>query len=165
MKTHTFGMIKPNAVKKGYVDAMQRHMVRKGFDVLLSEERTLSYDDASELYAEHIGRPFFIDLVDFMVSGPVVVMVLQAEDAVLKFRDVMGSANPKTARMGTLRDIYGESLGANSIHGSDSDEAAARELSFMFEMNEQEILNAQRRAEEDRIRDDERRRLADQRRS
>ena len=96
----------------------------------------LTEKDAKEFYAVHADKPFFEDLVNFMVSGPVVVQVLEGKDAISVYRNVMGSTNPKNADAGTIRAKYAESIEANSVHGSDSEENASKEINFFFKLNE-----------------------------
>ena len=135
-KEMTFSTIKPNAVKKGTIGNIIAHFEKNGLKIAAAKMAVISRKKCEEFYAEHKARPFFGELVDFMTSGPVVLMCLSGEGAVMKNREVMGATDPKKAAPGTLRALYGDSVGENSVHGSDSPESASRELSFFFEKTE-----------------------------
>jgi nucleoside-diphosphate kinase len=128
----TLSIIKPDATKKGVIGKIIDRFESNGLRIAGMKKLQLSEQDAGEFYAVHKERPFFKDLVEFMVSGPVVVMVLEGENAVAKNRDLMGATNPKEAAAGTIRADFAESIDANAVHGSDSLENAAIEVSFFF---------------------------------
>lgn len=128
----TLSIIKPDATKKGVIGKIIDRFESNGLRIAGMKKLQLSEQDAGEFYAVHKERPFFKDLVEFMVSGPVVVMVLEGENAVAKNRDLMGATNPKEAAAGTIRADFAESIDANAVHGSDSLENAAIEVGFFF---------------------------------
>ena len=132
----TLSIIKPDAVKKNVVGKIINRFESNGLRVVAMRKIRLSRCDAKAFYAVHSERPFFNDLVDFMVSGPVVVMVLEGDDAVAKNRELMGATNPKEAEKGTIRADFAESIDANAVHGSDSLENAAIEIDFFFAKRE-----------------------------
>lgn len=132
----TLSIIKPDAVKKGVIGKIIDRFESNGLRVAAMKKLQLGRCDAKEFYAIHKERPFFNDLVDFMVSGPVVVMVLEGENAVLKNRDLMGATNPKEAKPGTIRADFADSIDANAVHGSDSLENAKNEIAFFFAKRE-----------------------------
>lgn len=132
----TLSIIKPDAVKKGVIGKIIDRFESNGLRVAAMKKIWLSDCVAGEFYGEHKERGFFKDLVEFMTSGPVVVMVLEGEGAVLKNRDLMGATNPKDAAAGTIRADFAESIDANAVHGSDSEASAAREISFFFAQTE-----------------------------
>ena len=134
----TFSMIKPDATKRNLTGAITKMLEDAGLRVVASKRVWMSKREAEGFYAVHKERPFFGDLVSFMTSGPVVVQVLEGEDAVKRNRDVMGATNPADAAEGTIRKTFAESIEANSVHGSDSDENAAIEIAFF--LNEDEIV-------------------------
>ena len=136
--TRTFSIIKPDATRRNLTGAVTKMLEEAGLRVVASKRVRLSREQAEGFYAVHRERSFFGELVDFMISGPVVVQVLEGEDAVRRNRDVMGATNPADAAEGTIRKAYAESIEANSVHGSDSDENAATEIAFFFK--EQEIV-------------------------
>ena len=123
----TLSIIKPDAVKKGVIGKIVDRFESNGLRIAAMKK---------VFYAVHKDRPFFNDLVDFMVSGPVVVMVLEGDDAVAKNRDLMGATNPKEAKPGTIRADFAESIDANAVHGSDSLENAKNEIAFFFATRE-----------------------------
>ncbi len=135
----TFSIIKPNAMKKNAVGDIISMFEANGLKIAAAKIQILSKSKAEEFYAEHKARPFFGELVSFMTSGPVMLMCLQGEGAVLKNREIMGATDPKKADAGTIRSKFGDNLGENAVHGSDSPTSAARELSLFFE--KQEICN------------------------
>ncbi len=130
--TRTFSIIKPDATRRNLTGGVTRMLEEAGLRVIASKRIHMSKDQAEGFYGVHRERPFFNDLVSFMTSGPVVVQVLEGEDAVKRNRDVMGATNPANADEGTIRKTYAESIEANSVHGSDSEENAAREIAFFF---------------------------------
>ena len=136
--TRTFSIIKPDATRRNLTGAVTKMLEEAGLRVVASKRIHMTREQAEGFYAVHKERPFFGELVDFMVSGPVVVQVLEGEDAVKANRDVMGATNPADADEGTIRKTYAESIEANSVHGSDSDENAKIEIDFFF--NEDEIV-------------------------
>lgn len=128
----TFAIIKPDAVAKGHTGAILAMIERNGFRILAMKTRRLAKQEAEAFYAVHSQRPFFGGLVQFMTEGPVVVMVLEREDAVAKWRDLMGATNPANAAEGTIRKQFAENIERNSVHGSDAAETAAQEIPFFF---------------------------------
>ncbi|EAI3245744.1 nucleoside-diphosphate kinase [Campylobacter coli] len=132
----TLSIIKPDAVKKGVIGKILDRFESNGLRIAAMKKVQLSKEQAEAFYAVHKERPFFKDLVEFMISGPVVVSVLEGEDAVLKNRDLMGATNPKEAQPGTIRADFAESIDANAVHGSDSLENAKIEIEFFFKSNE-----------------------------
>jgi len=134
--TRTFSIIKPDATRRNLTGAVTKMLEEAGLRVVASKRVQLSREQAEGFYAVHKERPFFNDLVTFMISGPVVVQVLEGEDAVLAHRTVMGATNPSDAADGTIRKAYAESIEANSVHGSDSDENAAIEIAYFFKPEE-----------------------------
>tara|TARA_B100001250_G_C19708282_1_gene747959 strand:+ start:651 stop:1076 length:426 start_codon:yes stop_codon:yes gene_type:complete len=135
-KDITFTMIKPDAVEKGYIGGILNKINENGFKIIAMKLTLLSEEDAKNFYAIHSERPFFNDLINYMTSGPIVAAVLQKENAVEDFRKLIGSTNPEEAEEGTIRKIYAESISANAIHGSDSDENGIIESEFHFKKNE-----------------------------
>ena len=136
--TRTFSIIKPDATRRNLTGAVTKMLEEAGLRVVASKRIQMTREQAEGFYAVHKERPFFGELVDFMISGPVVVQVLEGEDAVKRNRDVMGATNPADADEGTIRKAFAESIEANSVHGSDSDENAKIEIEFFF--NEDEIV-------------------------
>lgn len=132
----TFSIIKPNAMKKNAIGDIVSMFEANGLKIAAAKIVVLSADKAGEFYAEHKARPFFGELVSFMTSGPVMLMCLQGEGAVLKNREIMGATDPKKANAGTIRSKFGDNVGENAVHGSDSVESAARELALFFEKHE-----------------------------
>jgi nucleoside-diphosphate kinase len=128
----TFTMIKPDAVQNGHIGAILDRMNKAGFRIVSLELTRLSLADASQFYAVHSERPFFKDLVSFMTSGPIVAAILEKDNAVEDFRKLIGATDPKKADAGTIRADFAESIEANAVHGSDSDENAMIEGSFFF---------------------------------
>jgi nucleoside-diphosphate kinase len=134
--TRTFSIIKPDATRRNLTGAITKMLEEAGLRVVASKRIRMSREQAEGFYAVHKARPFFGELVSFMISGPVVVQVLEGEDAVKRNREVMGATNPADAAQGTIRKTYAESIEANSVHGSDSDENAAIEIAFFFKPEE-----------------------------
>jgi nucleoside-diphosphate kinase len=134
--TRTFSIIKPDATRRNLTGAVTKMLEEAGLRVVASKRIRMTKDQAEGFYAVHKERPFFGELCEFMTSGPVVVQVLEGEDAVKRNRDVMGATNPKDAAEGTIRKTYAESIEANSVHGSDSDENARTEIDFFFRPEE-----------------------------
>ena len=132
----TLSIIKPDAVKKGVIGKIIDRFESNGLRIAAMKKLQLSRSDAEQFYAVHKERPFFNDLVEFMISGPVVVMVLEGEDAVAKNRKLMGATNPKEAEPGTIRADFADSIDANAVHGSDSLENAKIEINFFFAKRE-----------------------------
>ncbi|EPT4299548.1 nucleoside-diphosphate kinase [Campylobacter jejuni] len=132
----TLSIIKPDAVKKGVIGKILDRFESNGLRIAAMKKVQLSKEQAENFYAVHKERPFFKDLVEFMISGPVVVSILEGEGAVLKNRDLMGATNPKEAKAGTIRADFAESIDANAVHGSDSLENAKIEIEFFFKSNE-----------------------------
>lgn len=135
-KERTFSIIKPNAVKKNAIGDIIHHFEQNGLRVAGARLTMLSKEKCELFYAEHKERPFFGELVSFMTSGPVVVMCLTGENAVLKNRELMGATDPKKANPGTIRAKHGDSVGENAVHGSDSLASAERELAIFFDKHE-----------------------------
>ena len=136
--TRTFSIIKPDATRRNLTGAVTKMLEDAGLRVVASKRIHMTREQAEGFYAVHKERPFFGELVDFMISGPVVVQALEGEDAVKRNRDVMGATNPADADEGTIRKTYAESIEANTVHGSDSDENAATEIACFF--NEDELV-------------------------
>ncbi len=132
----TLSIIKPDAVAKGVVGKILDRFESNGLRIAATKMQQLSRKDAQDFYAVHKERPFFNDLVEFMVSGPVVVSVLEGENAVAKNRDLMGATNPQEAAPGTIRADFAENIDANAVHGSDSLENAEIEIRFFFAQRE-----------------------------
>jgi nucleoside-diphosphate kinase len=134
--TRTFSIIKPDATRRNLTGAVTQKLEEAGLRVIASKRIHMTREQAEGFYAVHRERPFFNDLVAFMTSGPVVVQVLEGEDAVKRNRDIMGATNPADAAEGTIRKTFAESIEANSVHGSDSDENAAIEIAYFFKDEE-----------------------------
>jgi nucleoside-diphosphate kinase len=132
----TLSIIKPDAVAQNVIGEIESRFERAGLRIVGMKMRHLSREDAEGFYAEHRERPFFDALVSFMTSGPVVLQVLEGEDAIRRNRDIMGATNPEEALAGTLRADYAETIDANAVHGSDSPESAEREIGYFFEDSE-----------------------------
>jgi len=128
----TFSIIKPDAVANNNIGAIISRFEKAGLKIVASKMLQLSYADAAGFYAEHKERPFFADLIKFMTSGPVVVQVLEGENAVIKNRELMGATNPKEATPGTIRADFANSIDENAVHGSDSPTSAIREINYFF---------------------------------
>jgi len=132
----TLSIIKPDATRRNLTGAVTAKLEEGGLRVVASKRIQMSKEQAEGFYAVHSERPFYNDLVSFMTSGPVVVQVLEGEDAVKRNRDIMGATNPADAAEGTIRKTFAESIEANSVHGSDSEENAAIEIDFFFKPEE-----------------------------
>ena len=134
--TRTFSIIKPDATRRNLTGAVTKMLEEAGLRVVASKRIRMTEDQAKGFYEVHKDRPFYGELVEFMTSGPVVVQVLEGEDAVKRNRDIMGATNPADADEGTIRKVYAEGIEANSVHGSDSEENAAKEIAFFFDDDE-----------------------------
>ena len=134
--TRTFSIIKPDATKRNLTGAITKMLEDEGLRVVASKRIHMTREQAEGFYAVHSERPFFGELVDFMMSEPVVVQVLEGEDAVKRNRDIMGATNPAEAAEGTIRKEHALSIGENSVHGSDSEENAKIEIDFFFKPEE-----------------------------
>ena len=127
----TLCIIKPDAVKNGFEDKINEKIISSGLKIIRSKKTLLTEELASDFYKEHAHKPFFKELVEFIISGEVVVQILEGQDAIRSYRSLMGSTNPEEAKEGTLRKLFAESLSKNAVHGSDSPESAAREINIM----------------------------------
>ena len=132
MTERTLSIIKPDAVAKNVIGQILARFEGAGLKIVAARMMQLSQADAEAFYAVHKARPFFNDLVSFMISGPVMVQVLEGEGAILKNRDLMGATDPKKAEKGTIRADFADSIYANAVHGSDAAETAANEIAFFF---------------------------------
>jgi nucleoside-diphosphate kinase len=137
---HTFAMLKPDAVAAGNAGAILAHVEKSGFAIKAMRMLRLTRVEAEAFYAVHRERGFYGELVEFMSSGPVVAMALEAPDAVAAWRTAIGATDPAEAAEGTIRKLFAESKGKNAVHGSDSDENAAREIAFFFPERELALL-------------------------
>ena len=129
---NTFTIIKPRAVAKGYIGPILNKISEAGFKIAALKMLHLTRGEAERFYDVHVGRTFYDDLVELMISGPIVVAVLENENAVEEYRKLIGSTDPEKAEEGTIRKMYAESMQANAVHGSDSDENAEIEATFFF---------------------------------
>ncbi len=129
----TLSIIKPDATKRNLTGKINAMFEEAGLRIVAQKRVRLTEAQAKDFYAEHKERPFYMDLVNFMLSGPVVLQVLEGEGAIAKNREIMGATNPANAEDGTIRKLFAESIEANSVHGSDSPESAAREVGFFFQ--------------------------------
>ncbi|RPI45823.1 MAG: nucleoside-diphosphate kinase [Bacteroidetes bacterium] len=132
----TFTMIKPRAVSKGYTGPILNMISESGFRICALKMLQLTRNEAEQFYLVHRGKPFYEGLVDFMISGPIVVAVLEKENAVEEYRKLIGSTDPAKAEEGTIRKLYAASVQQNAVHGSDSDENAGAEAGFFFSRSE-----------------------------
>ena len=132
MSNRTLAIIKPDAVDNGYTGKIIDRIISAGFKIRAARLMHLSREQAESFYAVHRGRPFYNDLVDFMTSGPCMPMVLEHEDAVNAFRELIGATNPAKANEGTIRKDFAESVQNNAVHGSDSNETAQKEIAFFY---------------------------------
>ena len=133
---NTLSIIKPDATKRNLTGLINAKFEKAGLKIVAQKRLQLSKDMAQKFYEVHKERPFFNSLIDYMTSGPVQVQVLEGENAVAKYRKIMGATNPAEAEEGTIRKLYAESIEANSVHGSDSEENAKIEISFFFSGSE-----------------------------
>ena len=132
----TFSIIKPDATARNLTGAINAKIEEAGLRIIAQKRIRMTKEQAEGFYGVHKERPFFNDLVNFMISGPVVVQALEGEDAIAKYREVMGATNPEDAAEGTIRKEFAESIEANSVHGSDAPETAAQEIPFFFSDDE-----------------------------
>ncbi|HOV91913.1 MAG TPA: nucleoside-diphosphate kinase [Candidatus Kapabacteria bacterium] len=139
MNNLTFGMIKPDAIEKNYTGKIIDFILQNGFKILALKQIQMTTRQAELFYYVHHNRQFYRELVEYITRGPVIAMVIEKENAVQSFREILGATDPAEAANGTIRKLYGESKAINAIHGSDSDENAQIEISFMF--NQLEIIN------------------------
>jgi nucleoside-diphosphate kinase len=128
----TLSIIKPDAVAKNVIGEIYARFEKAGLKIVAARMTHLSRNDAEGFYAVHKGRPFFNDLVGFMISGPVMIQVLEGDNAILRNRDLMGATDPKKAAKGTIRADFAQSIDANAVHGSDAPETAANEIAYFF---------------------------------
>ena len=132
----TLSIIKPDAVAKNVIGEIYSRFEKAGLSIVAAKMKQLTREDAEGFYAVHKERPFFNDLVEFMISGPVMIQVLEGEGAIAKNREVMGATNPKEAAPGTIRADFADSIDANAVHGSDAPETARQEIAYFFGQNE-----------------------------
>jgi nucleoside-diphosphate kinase len=132
MPQRTFSIIKPDAVRKGLTGAILAEIDKAGFNIVAIKELSISKEQAKGFYAVHKERPFFDGLTTFMSSGPIVLLVLEKENAIADLRTLMGATNPANAEEGTIRKKFGASMGENAIHGSDAEDTAAFEIGYWF---------------------------------
>ena len=132
----TFTMLKPDAIENGHMGKIIDMIINAGFQIKAMKYTSLSVSQAQEFYAVHSERPFYGELVEYMTSGPIVAAILEKENAVIDFRNLIGATDPAEAAEGTIRKYYAESKGRNAVHGSDSDENAAIESEFHFSPSE-----------------------------
>jgi nucleoside-diphosphate kinase len=132
----TFSILKPDATERNLTGAINAIIEKAGLRIVAQKRVRISREQAEQFYAVHRERPFFRELVDFMISGPVVVQVLEGENAIARYREVMGATDPAKAADGTIRRVHARSIGENSVHGSDASETAVREISQFFSENE-----------------------------
>jgi nucleoside-diphosphate kinase len=132
----TFSIIKPDATARSVTGAINAIIEQAGLRIVAQKRLRITREQAEAFYAVHRARPFFGELVDFMISGPVVVQVLEGENAIAKYRDVMGATDPVKAAAGTIRKVHALSIGENSVHGSDAPDTAANEIAQFFSGNE-----------------------------
>ncbi|MFZ1066176.1 MAG: nucleoside-diphosphate kinase [Pseudolabrys sp.] len=132
----TFSILKPDATGRNLTGAINAIIEKAGLRIVAQKRVRISREQAEKFYAVHRERPFFRELVDFMISGPVVVQVLEGDNAIAKYREVMGATDPAKAAAGTIRKTHAKSIGENSVHGSDAPDTAERELAQFFSENE-----------------------------
>ncbi|MGC1983415.1 MAG: nucleoside-diphosphate kinase [Pseudolabrys sp.] len=132
----TFSILKPDATERNLTGAINALIEKAGLRIVAQKRVRISREQAEKFYSVHRERPFFSELVDFMISGPVVVQVLEGDNAIGKYRDVMGATDPAKAAPGTIRKTHARSIGENSVHGSDAPETAVREIAQFFSENE-----------------------------
>ena len=128
----TLSIIKPDAISKGFAEEISERLEDAGLKIISKKSLHLTEEEAEGFYIEHKGKPFFPDLITFMTSGPIQVQILEGENAIAKYREVMGNTNPKEANPGTLRADFADSIDANAVHGSDSEQSAEREIHYFF---------------------------------
>ena len=133
---HTFSILKPDATERNLTGAINAVIEKAGLRIVAQKRMRISREQAEKFYAVHRERPFFRELVDFMISGPVVVQVLEGDNGIAKYREVMGATDPAKAATGTIRKLYARSIGENSVHGSDAPDTAVREIAQFFSENE-----------------------------
>lgn len=136
VKERTLSIIKPDAVGNNSIGSILSRFEQKGLQIIAARMLHLNKDQAEAFYAVHRGRPFYNDLVSFMITGPILVLVLEGENAVLQNRDIMGATDPKKAAPGTIRADFAQSIDANAVHGSDSLDNAKMEINFFFKPEE-----------------------------
>jgi nucleoside-diphosphate kinase len=132
----TFSIIKPDATARNLTGAINALIEQSGLRIVAQRRLRISREQAETFYAVHRARPFFGELVDFMISGPVVVQVLEGENAIARYRDIMGATDPAKAAAGTIRKLHANSIGENSVHGSDAADTAANEIAQFFAGND-----------------------------
>jgi nucleoside-diphosphate kinase len=132
----TFSIIKPDATTRNLTGAVNAMIEQAGLRIVAQKRVRITKEQAEAFYAVHKERPFFRELVDFMISGPVVVQVLQGDNAIARYRDIMGATDPAKAAPGTIRKVHASSIGENSVHGSDAPETAVKEIAQFFSENE-----------------------------
>jgi len=132
----TFSIIKPDATARNLTGAINAIIEQAGLRIVAQKRVRITREQAETFYAVHRERPFFRDLVDFMISGPVVVQVLEGEQAIARYRDIMGATDPSKAAAGTIRALHAKSIGENSVHGSDAPDTAVKEIAQFFSANE-----------------------------
>ena len=135
-RERTFSILKPDATARNLTGAINAMIEKAGLRIIGQKRIRMTRQEAETFYAVHKARPFFGELVEFMTSGPVVVQVLEGENAIAKYREVMGATDPAKAADGTIRKVYAKSMGENSVHGSDAPETAAQEIAQFFSGNE-----------------------------
>ena len=128
----TLSIIKPDAVSKGFVEEICKRLESAGLNIISKKSLHLTEEEAEGFYIEHKGKSFFFDLITFMTSGPIQVQILEGDNAISKYREVMGNTDPKEADPGTLRADFADSIDANAVHGSDSEKSAEREINYFF---------------------------------
>jgi nucleoside-diphosphate kinase len=133
---HTFSIIKPDATARNLTGAINAIIEQAGLRIVAQKRVRITREQAETFYSVHRDRPFFRELVDFMISGPVVVQVLECENAVARYREIMGATDPAKAAPGTIRKLYASSIGENAVHGSDAPETAAKEVAQFFAGND-----------------------------
>ena len=133
MMDQTFSIIKPDATKRNITGSVNKVIEDSGLRIIAQKRIKLTTEQAENFYSVHKEKPFFGELIEYMTSEPVIVQVLKAENAVLKYREVMGSTNPKDAISGSIRNVYGLNIQENSVHGSDSNENAQKEIKYFFD--------------------------------
>ncbi|BCE01659.1 nucleoside-diphosphate kinase [Marinicellulosiphila megalodicopiae] len=132
----TFSIVKPDAIKRQLFGQIEATIESKGLKIIAGKFLQLSQEQAEGFYAEHEGREFYAPLVEYMTSGPVFVQILEGENAITAYRELMGTTNPETAAEGTIRKLFAVSMRENSVHGSDSQESATREIEYFFQPSE-----------------------------